>query len=67
LAKLRATDLERGQRGEAITARAVGKVKHIDKWIRRNKAVTALALTTYLALCFGIIMSIKARGDIRIT
>ena len=53
-----ATDLERGQRSEAITARAVGNIKRINIWIRRNKAVTALAISTHLALFFGIIMSI---------
>jgi hypothetical protein len=61
------TDLERWQRGEAITARADGKVKGINKWIRTNKAITALALSMYRALCFDIIMSIKARGDVPIT
>jgi hypothetical protein len=62
-----ATALECGQRGEAITARAVGKVKRINEWIGRDKAVTTLKLSTYLTLCFGIIMSIKAHGDVRIT
>jgi WD40 repeat protein len=58
-----ADDLERWQRGEAITARPVGRVEKLNKWMRRNKAVTALGLSLFVAMCFGIGMSIKAAGE----
>jgi eukaryotic-like serine/threonine-protein kinase len=58
-----AEDLGRYLRGEAITARPVGKAERFNKWVRRNKAITVLALSLYLAMCFGIIMSIKFAGE----
>jgi serine/threonine-protein kinase len=52
-----ADDLKRYQRGEPITARPVGRVERVVKWVRRNLAVVVAAAAVVLALVGGIIAS----------
>jgi eukaryotic-like serine/threonine-protein kinase len=45
-----AEDLERWTRGEAITARPVGRVERVRKWVKRNKLLAAAEAVMVLAV-----------------
>jgi hypothetical protein len=52
-----AGDLERYLNGEPIRARPVGAIERVAKWVRRHKAVSALAGAVVLLLVVGSIVS----------
>lgn len=52
-----AAELEQFVEGKPILARPVGYAERAVRWVRRNKAVSALSFAVMLALCTGTIIS----------
>ncbi len=61
-----ADDLRRFQRGEAITARPVGRWERGIKWMRRHPAATALSLTSAIAVTSLLIVSLYFNVKLRL-
>jgi hypothetical protein len=53
-----ADDLGRFVRGEPVTARPVGRLERVAKWMRRNPTVAGLSAVTALVLVAGTVVSL---------
>lgn len=53
-----ADDLNRWQRGEPITARAVSKTERAYRWVKRNPKIAALTAATTLSIVTATVLSL---------